>query len=52
VRRNLPILWFSLAAVGLAFLVNLGLHWSLGSRADSVVSRIAELAGTKPAAGK
>jgi type VI secretion system protein ImpK len=47
VRRNLPILWFSLAAVGLAFVVNLGLHWSLGSRADSVVDRIAELAGTK-----
>jgi type VI secretion system protein ImpK len=50
VRRNLPVVWFSLAAVGLAFLVNLALHWSLGSRTDSVVEHISELAGQK--AGK
>jgi type VI secretion system protein ImpK len=45
-RRHLPVVGFSLAAIAIALLVNVGLHWSLSSRSDDVVRRITELAGT------
>jgi type VI secretion system protein ImpK len=44
VRRNLPVLWLSLAAVGVAVLINVGLHISLGSRSGDVVQHISDLA--------
>jgi type VI secretion system protein ImpK len=47
-RRHLPVLGFSLAALGVALLVNVSLHWSLTHRGNAVVRRIVELAGARP----
>ncbi len=46
-RRHLPIVAFSLAALGVALLVNVSLHWSLTSQGNAVVRRIVELAGAR-----
>jgi type VI secretion system protein ImpK len=43
VRRNLPILWLSGAAIGCALLINLVLHISLSSGVRDVVDRIGAL---------
>ncbi len=47
VRRNLPIVWLSIAAIVAALGINFALHLSLGSKTSDVVERIQKLANQK-----